>query len=227
MRQCERQIVDNLQTLPRSIFLQGEKGSNFIEICEALGNKFNLPIATEVDELEIRKVLYIVNLFETDIKKQNILLKLFEEPDGCVIIYGQNCIETLKTRSYLIKIPQYKDEDLDTTDEKILTYFRTPELVEKAKKIDVEYLESYCYKLIEMIVRAPLFNVLYSVNDYITDDNLELFIEMLPIVALKCKVSKGKYKLIGELKNNINFVTNKKLLLENFIINFWRYEHCE
>lgn len=236
----ERELVDNLQ-LHQSMFLKGQSGSNFDEIIDEIAKKFNLKvidISNEIssdfiynfsDSLSIsnNKVLLKINLFKLDENKQNILLKFFEEPSKnlYIIIYGRICIDTLLTRSYVINIPRYYTEDLKqfSSNEKILHYCETPGQILKIK--DIDKLVDYCKKILTKIGQAPLYNVLNSLN-ILNDDELDILLLILNKVCVEEKVSEDVIKIVQKTSNYIDLMNNKKMFIENMLLNLWRLAKC-
>jgi hypothetical protein len=236
----ERELINNLQ-LHQSMFLKGQSGSNFDEIIDEIAKKFNLEvidISNEIspeyiynfsDSLSISndKVLLKINLFKLDENKQNILLKFFEEPskNSYIIIYGLTCINTLLTRSYVINIPKYSKEDLKqfSLNEKILHYCETPGQILKIK--DIDNLVNYCKKILTKIGQAHLYNVLNSLN-ILNDDEFDIFLLILNKVCVEEAVSEDIIKIVQKTSDHIDLMNNKKMFIENMLLNLWRLAKC-
>lgn len=236
----EKELVDNLQ-LHQSMFLKGPYGSNFNEIIDEIAKKFNLQVLDISDEISsdyiynlsdslsvsIEKVLIKVDLLKLDENKQNILLKLFEEPNKntYIIIYGSSCINTLLTRSFVITIPRYSKEDLKnfTSNETILHYCETPGQISKVK--DIDKLIDYCKKILNKIGQAPLYNVLDSAN-ILDDEDLDLFILILNKVCVEEKVSEEVIKIIKKTSDYIDLMNDKKMFIEHMLLELWELMRC-
>lgn len=204
------------------------KGFDYIDITDLISPEFISNLVINVP------TVLVINISKLDEKKQNILLKLYEEPNDntYIILYGQSCIDTLLTRSYVINAKKYTKEELRnyTNNELVLKYCENPGQIKLANNI--EELVDYCIKLLTKISKAPLYNVL-STSDKVAFNNekdkfnLDLFLIVLQKVAVEQKVSNTKNELIQKLVKYINLMNNKKQFFENFLINLWRVSQCK
>ena len=237
-----------ISNLPHSILLVGEVGSGKHEICEYIANKFNLQffdvtnsINNElIDQINQTKTnsLYVINISDLSIREQNILLKLYEEPDTNTYIILKSTseylpLETILSRSYVLKMKNFSRELLSsyiTSNDKdyILNICTTPGQIEIANHTDIDKLRSLCDNMINRLKTAPLFNVLSIVNKINFNDeydkfDLFLFIKVLSYECLMLKDGNiNLYKLIKKLDRYIWSMSNKKQYFEHFLIEAWK-----
>ena len=101
-----------LSSLPHSILLVGEQGSEQYDICKEVTEHFGIELKDLkdvtinhelVDQIYESKVitLYIIDLSTITIKEQNILLKLYEEPSDYtyIVLLAENESIALETIS--------------------------------------------------------------------------------------------------------------------------------
>ena len=241
-----------LDTLPHSILLVGDRGSEQDEICKYISNKFNLIILNITDNISLEYIneiylstnptLYIIETASITEREQNILLKFFEEPNPYVYIIlvaesKYNLLETIETRSYELILEKYSKEQLEPlAKEKNLTLkiCNTPGQVDIANHTNMYKLYELCKLILEKMSVAAYFNAL-SISNKINfkDDpdkfDLFLFIKMLGYVLIENHSNKSleMYKELCLLNKKIWIVLNKKQAFENFITNIWEISRDE
>ena len=242
----------DLSTLPHSILLIGEEGSGQNDICRYITEKFSLldlDLTGNLSHEFIDKIylsggnptLYTLNLNKITEKDQNILLKLYEEPNPFtyIILLGENTstlLETIITRSYQINLCRYTPDQLskyldEGDDPLILKVCHTPGQVEIAKHTDIKSLYFLCQNIIERINKANYFNTLtisdkINFKDEYSKFDLKLFIRMLSYVMIEKKDYRF-YKPINKFLKYVDFMIDKKSYFENLLTDIWEISRSE
>ena len=241
--------INNLENLPHSILLIGEEGSGHIEVCNYISNLFDLVIydLTEfisnefIDEINASNTrsLYYVNMSNIGEREQNIILKLYEEPSPyCYIIL--NCesedivIDTIKSRSYILKFEKYKKDYLKEliikkeSSELILKICNTPGQIELANYTNVEALYELCTKIWLVLKDANFQNTMSIANKINFKDeydkfDLSLFLKTLKITLLESNITNKikLYEVLLKCSKYIKNMNNKQIYFENMLINLW------
>ncbi|MBQ6627906.1 MAG: hypothetical protein IJH65_03740 [Methanobrevibacter sp.] len=240
-----------LSTLPHSILLVGELGSEVNEIEEYISDKFGLPIydLTElISEEYIEEVysmpslgLYVIDGSKITEKEQNILLKFYEEPSEYMYIIftcenKYNILETINTRSYELVMDLYSIDELEPLcnsemKESILKIANTPGTVEELNHIDIKGLERLCTTVLDSMAIANYQNALTIANKINFKDEYDkyplwAFIRMLSNTILEY-IKKGNlsssnlYWLVDKFNKNYSPLLDKKRYFENLITNMW------
>ena len=246
--------IDNftLKTLPHSILLLGEVGSGHVDICKYISDRFNLQLydLTEfisnefIDEINASQTpsLYYVDMNKVGEREQNILLKLYEEPNALTYIV-LNCesddliIDTIKSRSYQLKMSRYTTEQLNTfinqgNNELILKICTTPGQIEIANHTNIEGLFSLCNTMLSSMGKANYQNALSIANKINFKDeydkyDLLLFIKCLKYTLLMSDIQNvvDLYKLVNSMSKRIWSMNNKSQYFEHFLTEFWEVFH--
>ena len=246
-----------ISTLPHSILLVGERGGRQNEICNKIASGFGMrtiDITDNIDKNYIDQIylspnpaIYTVNITEIDFRRQNMMLKLFEEPGPFtfIILIAENIddvIDTIYNRSYVIRLEGYSREELEpliTKDKDlILELCSTPGQVEIANHTDIKALYKLCDTIISSMKTANYANAL-SIADKINykDEydkfDLYLFIKAFSnslLSRLRQNYDKMIYKYliaVKELNHNVWRVNNKRQQVEYFITNLWGASRCQ
>lgn len=241
----------SLDTLPHSILLLGDEGAGHLDVCEYISNKFdlyNIDISDTISTDYINQVyltstptLYTIDINSLDDKKQNILLKLYEEPGNYIyiVLYGEstyNIIETLVNRSYILKMDLFSRDYLSTLikssfTDYILNICTTPGQIETANHTDIEALQKLCENINGRIGSASIGNALTISNkinfsDEYSKYDLGLFIKALGYEFLKSGNIKC-YKHLNYVGKNIKFMNDKKKYFDNFILKIYQESRVE
>lgn len=194
-----------LDTFPRSLILNGEKGSGKHLISNFISEHLDIPLIDITESISVEMLqdinekpypcLYLVDSDSKkfSIRQQNAILKFLEEPllNAYIIVLCENIdtlIETIKNRCQVWNILPYSKEILarfiETSDNNlILSIARTPGRVKEIKAINLSDIFDLCYKLIDKISVASYPNTLSISNKISFDDAgpipLYLFIECL------------------------------------------------
>ena len=250
--------IDNLTVanLPHSILMIGERGGMQNEICNELAAHFGMQcidITNNITKEYIDQVFlspnpsfYVINITEIDYRRQNMMLKLFEEPGPFtfIILIAENIddvIDTIYNRSYVIKLKSYTREELEPyvikDKDLVLDLCSTPGQVEIANHTDIKALYKLCETIISSMKNANYANAL-SIADKINykDEydkfDLYLFIKAFSNLLLsKLRLNYDKlcynYLMITkDLNSKVWRVNNKKQQVEYFITNLWEAARC-
>lgn len=238
-----------INNLPHSILLIGEQGAGKGEVCQYISDKFNLQFydltdfisnefIDEINQTQTRS-LYTVDLQKITVREQNILLKLYEEPNPSTYIILKSvgdfgAIDTIMSRSYVLKMSSFSKEILDEYITQgdhnfILKICTTPGQIETANHTDIDGLRNLCHNMVTRMADAPFFNVMSIANKINFGDeydkyDLLLFIKVLSNECLQT----GSVDLYSKL-NNLNLLiwsmNSKKQYFEHFLIESWELYH--
>ena len=236
-----------LDNFPHSILLIGERGSEQEDVCKYISDKFNLTLMdiTEslnhdmIDEIDQVKVLtlYTIDVSKLDENVQNLLLKLYEEPNmyTYIILLCENdnlVLDTIKTRSYRMTMDKYSRdllEPLVTGDlELTLSICNTPGQVEIANRTDMKSLLELCENLPQLLKYMSFSDILsYSDKINFSDEydkyDLFIFIRMLRHILLKYDyLYKCIIKFDEYVWTMVDRMDGKRRFFDNFMINLWQ-----
>ena len=240
-----------LETLPHSILLVGELGSEINEVEEYISDKFGLPIydlTGLISEEYIEEVysmpslgLYIIDGSKITEKEQDILLKFYEEPNKYMYIIFScenkyNVLETINTRSYEFVMDLYSQEELrpicnEEMADTILKIANTPGTFEELNHVDLNGLEKLCKTMLTSLAMANYQNALSIANKINFKDEYEkfplwAFIRMLSNTILDY-IKEGKmesssmYWLVDTFNKNYSPLLDKKRYFENMLTKMW------
>lgn len=187
-----KKFIDNCNpdTFPHSLILLGKEGSGKTEICNYIAEKlqFNtLDITLELSEDLIFNIyrytgirIYIIDTRKIPQKKQNVFLKLFEEPpsNSFVIVIANSKFQLLPTvinRGTVLNMDSYSKEDLlelckinniGVNEKYLHTLLKTPGDVLKlySNNVNVEDLNKLCELVVNKLKIASLPNTLTIID---------------------------------------------------------------
>lgn len=238
----------NIDSFPHSVLLVGEEGSGQADVCQYIADKFemlSLDITNNISHETVDNIIlttsvptiYTINMNKVAEREQNILLKLYEEPNSFTYIIlitetTNDILNTILNRSYTLNMCKYTIEQLrkeilnKESEELILKTCHTPGQISVANHTDMEALHSLCSNMLLKIDKANFFNTLTISNkinfkDEYSKYDLKLFTRML-LLSMK---ETGKYQFFDALNNfnrYVDFMIDKKSYFENFLIKIWR-----
>ena len=245
----------NFSTLPNSIMLIGDLGSEKEEVCEYISQRFNLPMY-DITELisneylnDIYSIpnpgLYIIDGSKISEREQNIILKFYEEPTDYIHIIltcenRYNILETIQNRSYILVMDSYTREELEPlcnlgTKELILKIANTPGTVEELNSVDLTGLEKLCKTILDSLSRANYQNTLTIANKINFKDEYDkyplwAFNRMLSKVILDYleeeKIKNSSlYWYVNNFSRTYEPLLDKKRYFENLLTNMWLEVH--
>lgn len=240
-----------LSSLPHSILLIGEHGSEQEDICKEVTNHFGIELNilkdvainhALIDQIYENKTLtmYVIDLSSVTIKEQNVLLKLYEEPSvyAYIVLLAESdavALETIMTRSYTLKLETYPKEVLEHLifdpdrelgyKQLVLEMCNTPGQIELANVTDMVALKTLCEKIVKSLPKANYPNTLSIANKINFKDESEKLDLSLFIKVLSKAILDSKayylYEYVKELRDNVGFMTNKRAYFEKFLTNIW------
>lgn len=212
---------------PKSLMLIGEVGSGRHMISHKIADHFGLRYM-EISDIfkkelidnlyqEVTPTVYVIDASIVDHKKQNILLKLLEDPilSSFIVIIAEGpeaVLPTVLNRCQVWTLQKYsRDELLNfTQDERILAVATTPGMVEKYKSIDLDSYNELCTKIVDSVKLAAWSNLFAVVEKFnFDDDGLKLFIPLL-INKFKERIFEGE-KLYKQYKLTLKFSNDSKV----------------
>ena len=199
-----------LDTLPRTILLEGLKGSGKHEIIKYVANKLNLIVEDISNELTLETIenittrvepyIYIIDTTSLTERNENKILKFLEEPLKNAYIFltctnKYNLIETIRNRCYIITLEKYSKEVLNTfisqdnsQKQLILEIAETPGDIKELQYHDIQSAVDLCDKILSKIESANFANTLTLTNNIAFKDekdkfNVDLFFRLLLFIA--------------------------------------------
>lgn len=246
-----------ISTLPHSILLVGERGGEQKEICDSIASRFGMRCINITDNitkdfidqiyLSPNPAFYTININEIDYRRQNMMLKLFEEPDPFtfIILLAEtidDVIDTIYNRSYTVKLKRYTKEELEPLvardKDLVLELCSTPGQIEIANHTDIKALYKLCDTIMSSMKTANYSNAL-SIADKINykDEydkfDLYLFIKAFSnslLSRLEQSYNKMYYDFLmitKALNHTVWKVSNKRQQVEYFITNLWEIARCQ
>ena len=246
---CLMQKINSLKYLPHSILLIGDYGSGHDDVCDYIANKFGLMKFDITENLSLDIIndvlstcemsLYTIDMSMIDERKQNMLLKLYEEPNEYTYIilkceYEDLVLDTIKSRSYKLLFDRLSKSQLNeyiyNDNELILNVCTTKGQIDIANNTDIKSLYNLCGKMLTSMSSANFQNTISIANKINFKDDYDkfdfrLFLKVLKYQLLNIDV---KNKLIicediNECDRYINSMNNKQQYFENFLIKMWQH----
>ena len=233
-----------LKTLPHSILLIGDRGSEQEGVCKYISNKFDLSLF-DISELITEDYLntiyetpnlglYVIDSSKITEKEQNTLLKFYEEPNPYMYIIVEcesknQVLETIQTRSYDLVMDFYTRDQLEPLcREEIkdleLEIGNTPGMIEELNFVDVKSLNKLCENVVDKMNIASYQNTLTIAGKLNYSDEYDKFPVWAFIRMLEYVMLKKKSKLYWTLRG-FNFYYNqmfyKRSYVENVLTKLW------
>lgn len=247
-------FIDNLSldSMPRSLIIEGYEGSGKHLICDYLSKHLKLTLLDITEHLDTESIdsyymrsepyLYLIDSGKLTIKNQNTILKFLEEPlkNSYIIILTTNrykLLETIINRAQLWRLDNYPKELLkqfsDNLD--IIDIAVTPGDILKLKSLNIKDELSFIDKMIDKMNIAAFPNALtlsnhIGFNDEQDKISLNLFLRITKKL-LGDKIKSGMnlyeiYKLTNDTLNKLSMLAlDKKYLFDNYITGLWYITH--
>lgn len=198
-------------------------------------------------------VFYVINLDNLSLAKQNVILKLVEEPpmSSHIIMLTSNVklvLPTIITRSVEFKLHSYSKEELDKmipanhpNRSLLLAISETADDLEKFGEVDLQAVQSLCNNIFTNISRATFPNAMSIAQKYIyykepenSKFSVETFISVLSDFLLqrfKVEPTNRVYLLCKSVLDTRVKMLNKNLLrehlIEQMLLEFWKISRYE
>lgn len=239
-----------LDTLPNTCMIEGPNGSGKHTIVNMLSEKFNLELIDITENLNLDYItelllkstpyMYIIDGNMLNIKNENVILKLLEEPLKNTFIFilindKNTLIDTIKNRCYNIKIPPYSKQTLETflksdneDNDLILSLAKTPGDILSMQSQPLKNIVDLCVKIFDKINMANYANILSLSNQIAFKNekdkfNFDVFIETILNVSRDRMLTNNNYYEYFTTNDfyNKSKVKNvdKKQLFDNYLIN--------
>lgn len=206
--------VDNytLDSMPRTILLEGLKGSGKHSIVNRIASNLNLEVKDistsinmeTIDEINSSTVpfIYIIDTQMLTLKNENVILKFLEEPLKNAYIFllcenQYNLINTIRNRCILLKLSSYSKDELSNFLDKsnpeydtILNLSQTPGDVKEFQESPTSAMIDFANKIFDNIHNAGYANSL-KISDRVALKNekdkfdFNLFFRILVYVSHK------------------------------------------
>lgn len=254
----------DLSTFSKSILILGKDGSGKTLLSSLLAKKLNLEL---IDITEFLTDEYLDNLYRSSIiklyridlrkltdKKQNILLKIFEEPPANVFLIliannKQQVLNTIYNRAKVINIARYTKEELSKLainynldiDRYLGNIIQTPGEIDKIIKynIDLDNIENLCNKIINKLSEASFSNTLSIIdklnfNDEYDKIDIGLFLKTLYTLMVEFFVttySERHALLLDVIQKTLVDIAvqdsklNKRFKLTSMLTDMWLIMH--
>ena len=187
----------NMDNLPHSLIILGDKGSGRHTIFNMVVAKMQLPFFDISDKLshelideiylKVEPIIYLINLDDITIKESNMILKMVEEPlkNAFIIFIAKtraSIIPTILNRCQIWEMEKYNEDQLryflttvrdDYPDYfKLINYCDTPgQLLYLMQSVDIlDNIKNMCDKIITYIGSANFANTL-TISDKIAFKN--------------------------------------------------------
>lgn len=255
-----------LDSLPHSLIFLGKEGSGKHSLAEYLAKELDIKLLDVTDIIDDEYILniyrcptpylYLVDLnkFGNGDKKQNILLKLFEEPSSSafIVLLSKNkssILPTILNRGTIINIPVYTKEELkqfaktaniDVDDTYLSTVLLTPGDIKKfyENNINSDAVSTLIDKIIDKLSVASYGNTLtiadkINYKDEYDKIDFDFFFRAL-LISLYNKYLNEKdekmlnlYCIVNSTYEKISLDTrlNKQLIVRNLLSKMWKYVH--
>ena len=177
-----------LDTFPRTLLLEGKKGSGRRTLLKEISKKFNIEIIDISDNLTSETIeeimcsvspnIYFINTDSITLKNENVILKFLEEPlkNSFIILICEDVnhlIPTIRNRCQIWKLEEYNRDFLATfinndlegnIKNNILDFSETPGQVIEYQTLPIDEMSEYAIKIFTLISSANIANILNISN---------------------------------------------------------------
>ena len=235
----------------------GERGCGKHLLIKELSGRLKLPL-TDITECvdgdfvssmyeRTVSIIYFVNLSEMQRKRQNVLLKVIEEPPTGAFIFllAENHTQVLPTilnRCNIVTFSPYKKEDLlkfmpigsdNEMLDRALMLCKTPGQVKDCIGTDLGGLIEFTDKIVDKIGNANIANTMSIVNKLAFKNEKGLWDYTLFSRSLLCSIRnkalqkedtrlyRALWCVAEHIKIDTSYNVDKKANMENMLINLW------
>ena len=250
----------NIDTFPKSSLLLGEKGCGKHTYLNLIIKKLNVEALDITDTVDFDYILNmyarsVLTLYYIDIdkfteKKQNVILKLLEEPPSkafLVLLCSDKSLllPTIINRCNVFEFEKYSRSDLESfidgseNKDLLCEIFRTPGQLLSSNTDQIMSLYELCEKIINKIQISAYPNALsiaekINYKDEYDKFDLTSFFRMMNHVILDNYIKTSNKKLITFMNITNDYETrlnkdkrlDKQRLFENYISKLWENSKC-
>lgn len=242
----DRILYLSVETMPNTLMLLGKYGCGRHTIINMISNKLNIDVVDITNNLDYDYInsiylnsvptIYLINADNIDVREQNVILKLLEEPvsNAYIILICENknlILNTVVNRCQIWEFEPYTKEDLHkfSSDEFLLSFCETPGEVVLYSTYDIKNMHNLIKSILCNISKARFSNVLVlseKLSYTLSDDGYDykFFIKLLCNYCYQCYLSTSDMMYMNAflltkdlIKSSINNV-NKKWLYENYLL---------
>ena len=249
--------LDNLtlDNMPRSLLLLGEKGCGKHLYLDLISKKLSLAKLDITDTLSFDYILeiysrttpsiYYIDIDKFTEKKQNVILKLLEEPpvNAYIVLLASDkslLLGTIINRCIVFEFERYSISELssfiESGDDKslICEVLTTPGQILSSNIDNIKALQDLCYKIVDKLEIASYYNSLSIANKFNYKDeydkfDIKTFFNMMNHVLLERYKESSNDKIITYLKKTVEFKRrfeqdnrlDREKLFENYISEMW------
>ena len=223
--------ANSLTTIPRTLLLEGARGSGKHSICKYISERYGIEIEDISDKLNYEYIeninlrstpcVYMIDSSKLSVKNENAILKFLEEPlkNAIIIVLCENkynLLDTIRNRCYCLSLEKYTREVLAQflppweDANLILDISETPGDIKDFQNISVQELFALCHKIFTKIQSASVANTLTLANNLAFKDEKDKYDVMIFMRALvRCAYD----RVITQFPNSID---DYKLTVEYF-----------
>lgn len=249
-----------LDSFPHSLILLGKEGSGKKEVCNYISNHLNIDLLDITDELSDELIsniyrfpdlrLYMIDVRRIPQNKQNVFLKLFEEPtsNAFVVVLANSKFQLLSTvlnRGTILNLDIYSKEELkdiciknniSVEDKYIGTLLKTPGDVLKlySNNVNMDDINDLCDKIVDKLGIASFTNTLTIIDKINFKDefdklDLDLLLNSLYIKYIdryqktKDKLNLECGRIVDDTIKKLSFDSrlNKKTMMTSMLVDLW------
>lgn len=237
---CQEKVLStidkfDLDTLPRTVLLEGQKGSGRHMIINHVARKFNLIINDITDNLTLDTIndimlsteprLYLIDTSKITEKQENIILKFLEEPLKNSYVFlisltSTKLLDTIYNRCFKLVLHNYSQEELKqfipitvTNPDLLLALAKTPGDIQLLQSYDLNNMFNLADKIINQIYRANYGNILKLSNSVAFKDekdkyDVDIFFRLIEYISYKLVVDNKDY-IYMNIYNLVNEYLNR------------------
>lgn len=245
----------NLDNFPKSVLLLGEKGCGKHTYLKLIAEKLDLPSLDITETVSFEYILeiysrtipsiYYIDIDKFTEKKQNVILKLLEEPpvNAYIVILCSDkslVLNTIMNRCIIFEFERYTHQELESFVESgldsslICEIYNTPGQILSSNTDGINDLHKLCETIIDKIQLASYCNTLSISNKINYKDEYDkfdiyAFFNMMNYTILESYKKTSNNILVDYLKKTVEFKRkfsqdnrlDKEKLFENYLSEMW------
>lgn len=245
----------SLVELYHTILLLGDYGCGKHTLVKELASHYNIELIdiTEnisldyINEIYLRAVptMYLIDTTLINEKKQNVLLKMLEEPSkyAYIVLIGENkssLINTILNRCVIFEFENYSRDFLKTfisdktNEDFILKVCNTPGQIKLFNSKSLKELDELCQKIVDKISVANFYNTMtiskkFNYKDEFDKFDIRAFFNILLNKLFTLYINNNEiyylnlYNIVNKYKSAMKDTRlNKEYLIESMLIELWK-----